>query len=208
MVEWEHAQMRSFRARVGVHNQVVGMLAQLPLSLLHVNQPPHVVTLLLGPQSSAQLGKRGLAQTHPARNAGVRWGPVSTLHRAPGSVLRHKGLILQDPRDPQIPGHRKNGLSDPPQKNRGSHPTEQASVAMATRPPLPLLEDVYACARVLRARPPENSISTLPRMLHGVCVVTSRGTYLHVTHACCINRERWQDAAFFFFLLEAGEDLE
>lgn len=72
MVEWEHAQMRSFRARVGVHNQVVGMLAQLPLSLLHVNQPPHVVTLFLGPQSSAQLGKRGLAQTHPARNAGVR----------------------------------------------------------------------------------------------------------------------------------------
>lgn len=72
MVEWEHAQMRSFRARVGVHNQVVGMLAQLPLSLLHVNQPPHVVTLFLRPQSSAQLGKRGLAQTHPARNAGVR----------------------------------------------------------------------------------------------------------------------------------------
>ena len=100
--------MRSFRAGVGVHPQVVGILAHLPLSLAHVNQPPHVVTLLLGPQSSAQLGQRGLAQTHPARNAGVRWGPVSTLHRVPGSALRHKGLILQDPRDPHIPGHREN----------------------------------------------------------------------------------------------------
>lgn len=71
---------------MGCTPQVVGILAHLPLPLPHVNQPPHVVTLLLGPQSSAQLGQRGLAQTHPARNAGVHWGPC--LHPAPSPRLR------------------------------------------------------------------------------------------------------------------------
>lgn len=109
--------------------QVVGILAHLPLPLPHVNQPPNIVTLLLGPQSSAQLGQRGLAQTHPARNAGVPWGPVSTLHRVPGSALRHKGLIFA----------RSSGSPDPDTEKMEpqTHPRRAEETTPPSGPRLP-----------------------------------------------------------------------
>lgn len=88
-------------------------------------------------------------RTDPSRpQYGGTLGPGLHPAPTPGSALRHKGLILQDPWDPQIPGYRENGISDPPQQSHGSHPTERASVAMATRPRLRLFGHIYACARV------------------------------------------------------------